>query len=161
MLVSLLQWIYDLSISQTIREGTWQFPALEVIHIYSMIFLITAAMLFDLSFVGLPLGRQTISQLSRTSLRWTWICFAVNAASGTLIFASLSTEYYVNPAFQVKILLIVLAMAVHTVVFRMATRWETVPPMAFGAKLLLGGSSLLLWIGVIFASRWIAYVKAV
>ena len=151
------QWIYDLPISQTIAGGTWQFPALEVTHIYSMILMLTVIALFDLNFMGFPVGRETISQLSRIALRWVWICLGVNAASGVLLFASRATEYYVNPSFQAKMLLIAAGVTVHTVIFRRATKWDEAPSMARGTKLLLGGSSLLLWFGVMFASRWIAY----
>ena len=31
--------------------------------------------------------------------------------------------------------------------------------MSFGAKLLMGSSSLLVWLGVIVASRWITYAS--
>ena len=157
MYQNFFQWVSELRISQTIAEGSWQFPALEVVHIYSMIFLIAAVVLFDLSFVGLPLGDEAISQVSRAALRWTWICFGVNAVSGTLIFMSRAPEYAGNWAFQAKIGLVAVGMIFHTVVFRRAARWDKLPPMAFGTKLLMGGSSLLLWFGVIAASRWIAY----
>lgn len=159
MYQNFFQWVSELPISQTVAEGSWQFPSLEVIHIYSMIFLITAVVLFNLSFVGLPLGDETISQVSRIALRWTWFCFCVNAVSGTLIFMSRAPEYSNNWAFQTKIGLVALGMIFHTVVFRRATRWDEVPPMAFRTKLLMGGSSLLLWFGVIAASRWITYAS--
>ena len=151
------QWIYDLPISQTIAGGTWQFPALEVTHIYSMVLMVTVIALFDLNFMGFPVGRETISQLARIALRWVWACLGVNAASGMLLFMSRATEYYGNPAFQAKLLLIAIGVSVHTVIFRRATKWDDVPSMARRTKLLLGCSSLLLWFGVMFASRWIAY----
>ena len=31
--------------------------------------------------------------------------------------------------------------------------------MSFGTKLLMGSSSLLVWLGVIVASRWITYAS--
>ena len=149
--------IYDLRISQMIAEGAWQFPALEVIHIYSMIFLITAVVLFDLSFMGFPVGRDTISHVARMALRWTWVCFGINAVSGTLLFMSRAPEYAGNWAFQLKLALVFVGMIAHTIILRKAARWETPPAMAAGTKLLMGGISLLIWIGVITASRWIAY----
>ena len=149
--------IYNLRISQMIAEGAWQFPALEVIHIYSMIFLITAVVLFDLSFIGFPVGRDTISHVAKIALRWTWVCFAINAVSGTLLFMSRAPEYSRNWAFQLKIALVFVGMIAHTIILRKAARWETSPAMAFGSKLLMGGISMLIWLGVIAASRWIAY----
>ena len=150
-------WIYDLPISVMIAEGAWQFPLLEVIHIYSMIFLITAVALFDLSFMGFPVGGETISRVAKMALRWTWVCFGINAISGTLLFMSRAPEYAGNWAFQLKIALVFVGMIFHTIVLRKAVRWETAPAMGFGSKLLMGGISLLIWVGVITASRWIAY----
>ena len=150
-------WIYDLPISVMIAEGAWQFPLLEVIHIYSMIFLITAVALFDLSFMGFPVGGETISRVAKMALRWTWVCFAINAVSGTLLFMSRAPEYAGNWAFQLKIALVFVGMIFHTIVLRKAVRWETAPDMGFGSKLLMGGISMLIWVGVIIASRWIAY----
>jgi len=150
-------WIYDLPISVMIAEGAWQFPLLEVIHIYSMIFLITAVALFDLSFMGFPVGGETISRVAKMALRWTWVCFGINAISGTLLFMSRAPEYAGNWAFQLKIALVFVGMIFHTIVLRKAVRWETAPAMGFGSKLLMGGISMLIWVGVIIASRWIAY----
>ena len=150
-------WIYDLPISVMIAEGAWQFPLLEVIHIYSMIFLITAVALFDLGFMGFPVWSETISRVAKMALRWTWVCFGVNAVSGTLLFMSRAPEYAGNWAFQLKIALVFVGMIFHTIVLRKAVRWERVPAMGFGSKLLMGGISLLIWVGVITASRWIAY----
>jgi hypothetical protein len=86
-----------------------------------------------------------------------WVCFSVNALSGSLLFASNALEYYVNLAFQIKILLVFLGVAYHSVVISRAARWDTEIVPTIGAK-LSGGLSLLLWIGVIAASRWIAFV---
>ena len=122
-----------------------------------MIFLITAVALFDLSFMGFSVGGETISRVAKMALRWTWVCFGVNAVSGTLLFMSRAPEYAGNWAFQLKLALVFVGMIAHTLIFRKAARWETVPTMASGAKFMMGGVSLLIWIGVIVASRWIAY----
>ena len=154
---NIFDWIYDLPISIRIAEGVWEYPALEVIHIYSMIFLISAAMLFDLALMGYQVGRDTISHVAKIALRWTWICFGINFVSGTLLFMSRAPEYSRNWAFQLKLALVFVGMVFHTVLLRKAIHWEETPTLAFGSKLLVGGVSLLIWVGVIAASRWIAY----
>ena len=157
MLVGLCQWLFDLSVSATVRESLWVFPTLECVHIYSMIFLITVIAVFDLRLMGLWMGRQPLSQLARPVLRWMWVCFSVNALTGSFLFASRAPEYYTNTPFRIKILLIFLGVTYHTVVLRRAGRWDDAPAMPVGTK-LAGGFSLLLWVGVIAASRWIAFV---
>ncbi len=160
MLLHLCQWLYGLSVSQTVRESLWVFPTLECIHIYSMVFLITLVAAFDLRLLGVRIQRRThqpISQLGRLVLRWAWISLAINFATGSLLFASKAPDYYVNSAFLIKMLLIFLGVAYHSVLLPMAARWDDVPAMPLGPK-FAGAFSLLLWVGVIAASRWIAFV---
>ena len=160
MLANFFQWFYDLSVSATVRESLWVFPTLECVHIYSMIFLISVLGIFDLRLLGISIGRQRqpLSQLCSMVLRSAWVCFIVNAVTGLLLFVSLATDYYINSAFQIKVLLIFLGLVFHSVVLpRAARNWEDAPSPAFWSR-FAGGFSLVLWIGVVVASRWIAFV---
>ena len=66
----------------------------------------------------------------------------------------------VNPAFRLKVVLILLAGA-HACVFQLLARrrlpaWSSAtPPLA---ARVAGGASLLLWIGVVAAGRWIGFI---
>jgi hypothetical protein len=69
-------------------------------------------------------------------------------------------EYITNPAFQLKLLLIVLAgvnMAVfHLIPWRTVGSWDAGTEAPIAAR-VAGALSLALWIGVIAAGRWIAF----
>ncbi len=52
--------------------------------------------------------------------------------------------------------LILAGIVYHSILLSRASRWDDAPPMSAGIK-LAGGVSMLLGIGVIAASRWIAY----
>ena len=157
MLASFFQWLSDFQISLTVRESLWVFPALECLHIYSMIFLVTVVAAVDLRLLGLVMGRKPLSQHSRMALRWMWVCLGINTVSGVLLFMSRAPDYYINSAFQIKILLVVLGTAYHSVLFHQVGRWDDTPAIPVGAR-LTGSFSLLLWVGVIAAPRWIAFV---
>jgi hypothetical protein len=159
MVTNLLQWFHDLSVSTTVRESFWVFPALECTHIYSMIFLITVVAVFDLRLIGIKISRhvQSLSKFSKLVLHVGLICFFVNFVTGAFLFASKAPDYYINSAFRVKILLIVLGVAYHSVLLIKASKWDEAPATSMGIK-VAGVFSLLLWVGVIAASRWIAFV---
>ena len=74
---------------------------------------------------------------------------------------SSAPDYYVNSAFRIKILLIAVGVAYHWavigVVLPMVDREDNAAAMPIGNK-LVGGFSLAIWVGVIAASRWIAFV---
>jgi len=72
------------------------------------------------------------------------------------LFGSKASDYYVNWAFQLKLLLIVIAGTYHWKLFKRASKWDEVP--ANGKMSGTAGiASLVLWVGVIAASRWIAF----
>ena len=98
---SLLNWIYDLGISATVRESSWAFPTLECIHLYSMVFLIGIISAFDLRLMGVSIEDQPLSHYSKLVRRWVWLPLIVNTITGTLLFMSKPTEYSANIAFVV------------------------------------------------------------
>jgi hypothetical protein len=80
--------------------------------------------------------------------------------SGTLLFSSEATKLYNNGAFLLKMGLIFLAginaLVFHTTVYQRVEKWDLAAATPIGAR-LAGAFSLVLWVGVIFAGRWIAY----
>jgi hypothetical protein len=152
-----LQWLHDLPVSGTVRESLWVFPTLECIHIYSMIFLITAVAAFDLRLGGFHLTRnpQPLSKLARWVLLWTPVSLAVNFVTGAFLFASKAPEYYVNSAFRVKMLLVLAGVVYHAILLWGASKWD-VDRISLVAR-VAGGLSLLFWLAVIGAARWIAF----
>lgn len=159
IITNLLQWLHDLSVSATVRESFWVFPALECTHIYSMIFLITVVAAFDLRLIGIKVSQhvQSLSKLSKLVLRLGMVCFIVNFITGTFLFASKAPDYYINSAFRIKMLLIFFGVAYHSVLLIKAAKWDEAPATSMGIK-VAGVFSLLLWVGVIAASRWIAFM---
>ena len=151
--VSQTTWAQDIA-------GSWMFPLLETVHVFSLIAVLGTIALVDCRLIGLASRDYRVTTLSRQALPWTWAGFALAVASGALMTAGQAGEYITNPAFQLKLLLIVLAglnMAIfHVLPWRNVRSWDagTTPP---AAARLAGGLSLVLWIGVIACGRWIAF----
>ena len=154
---SLWNWIYDLGISATVRESSFAFPVLECIHLYSMVFLIGIVALFDLRLMGVSLEDQPLSHYSKLVRRWVWLPLSVNTITGTLLFMSKPMEYSANLAFVVKMIFLFLGVAYHAIVVNKSDRWNNLAKLPIGAG-LLGGVSLIFWLGILASSRWIAYV---
>ena len=159
-MVEWCRWLHDLSVSQSVRETSWLFPTLEWIYIYSMVFLVTVIASVDLRLMGFTIDgqpRQSLSQFSKWVLRWASVAFGVNALTGALLFASKAPDYYANSAFRIKVLLLLVGVAYHWTVLPIVARREDSSATVLGSK-LAGGVSLPVWVGVIAASRWIAFV---
>ena len=154
--MNLWQWLYDSTLGTGVRDSTWIFPFLEVIHIYSLIIVIGLVGAFDLRLMGRALQHMKLSVVASFVLRWILFPVGINVVTGTLLFMSKAPEYSVNRAFQVKIALIVAGVIFHIIILRRSKKASDNVNVGWAVK-LLAGLSLAVWAGVIAVSRWIAY----
>ncbi len=126
----------------------WAYPALEVMHIIGIAVLFGGLLVFELRALGL--GREL---LARLTLRPALFGFGLCAVTGLTMFASQPDELLVNPAFRIKLLLIVLAGA-NAALFHLRSGAAAIDSFAKAQCLL----SLGFWLAVIICGRWIAYV---
>jgi len=153
-------WIQGLPLSQYIGFSYW-FPLLESIHVLAVTLVVGSIVWVDLRLLGVAGLSYPASRMARELIPWTWAAFCVAAVTGTGLFATRAGAYLENPAFQIKLGLLLLAFVNMTVfqfrTFRDIASWDTasVPPRS--AK-LAGAASLLLWAGVVLAGRWTGHI---
>jgi hypothetical protein len=112
--------------------------------------------LLDLRLLGVGKKTQTVSQLSDALLVWNWIGFGIAVLGGVLLFSTSAMIYVRNPAFRIKLgVLIPLALLLHIVIQRKARAWnqEDTPTTAK----LAGLAELTLWFSVATAAVLIPY----
>lgn len=132
-----------------LRGSFYLYPLLNALHILSIGALVTSALLMDLRVLGLGRTLPTatvIRQLRPVALT----ALAAAAASGLLLFSVQPLDYAGNPAFQLKLLLLLAALA-NAAMFtflRLHRRGGR-------ASALL---SIGLWLGVLVAGRFIGFV---
>jgi len=154
--MNLWQSLYDSTLGAGVRDSTWIFPFLEVVHIYSLIVVIGLVGAFDLRLMGRALQHMKLSAVASFVLRWILFPVGINVVTGTLLFMSKAPEYAVNRAFQTKIALIVAGVIFHIIILRRSSKASDNVNVGWAVK-LLAGLSLAVWAGVIAVSRWIAY----
>jgi hypothetical protein len=155
-----LIWVERSQLGTMLRESAWLYPAVEVCHILGFVVLVGAAAMFDLRLLGLS-SAVSVHALARHLLPWARAGLGLAAPTGVLLFISDAASLAVNPAFQVKLMLIALAI-LNTLVFhrwtgRSMASWDVGRPTPVSAK-LAGIVSLVLWCGVVIGGRLIAYV---
>ena len=160
----LLNSIDQSAVAVAVRESLYIYPALETVHAIGLGLLFGSILAFDLRVLGvhkaLPLGL-----LGRHLLPWVWTGFALNAASGLLMFASDAVKFSTNVALQAKLALLLIA-GINALVFQ--TRLD--PRRSGGVEADMGMPSPLpaklsatlsitLWLSIIIAGRMMAFVK--
>lgn len=155
------KWLEQTPVGATVRQSLWLFPAIETVHLLGMAALLGTVGAFDLRLMGLILRGERVSGLARRLLPWAWAGFAVQVITGALLFSSEATHMVVNPAFRVKMVLIALA-GVHALIFQVTSRrrlpaGDSDLAPSLGTR-LAGFVSLVLWMGVVAAGRWIGFI---
>ncbi|HEY3619063.1 MAG TPA: DUF6644 family protein [Candidatus Sulfotelmatobacter sp.] len=155
------KWLEQTWVGGGIRQSLWLFPAIETLHLLGMAALVGTITVYDLRLLGWILRRERVSDLTRRLLPWVWAGFAVQVITGALLFSSEAVKVYDNPAFRVKILLILLvgaqALIFQWTSYRNVATWDDSQVMPAGAK-MAGCISILLWIGIVAAGRLIGFM---
>ena len=85
----------------------------------------------------------------------------MQVVTGVLLFSSEAVKVYSNPAFRLKMLLIFLAgmhaLIFHWIVYRDVANWDEGALLPLKAK-VSGFVSILLWVGIVAAGRFIGFV---
>jgi hypothetical protein len=146
-------WMDHSALATLIRASTWAFAALEVIHLFGLTLLLGTLSVLDLRLLGAGLRDQSISQIAADTSPFTMIGLATSALTGVVLAVAEANRLYESGPFLIKMILFVLAVAF---TFTFNRRLNTREPSRIAA---LGGGilSLLLWFGVGFAGRAIAF----
>lgn len=159
---SFSEWLGGTPLSLVIQNTTWIIPAVQSVHILSIAVVISCAAIFDLKVLGLIGRGQPTGAYASRFLTWIWYAVIVLAVSGAILITGEPSRSLENPAFQLKMLLLILAM-IGTFVLQRPLKgdpafWE----LNDNRKLISKGVAILtlaFWIGIIFCGRWIAYIS--
>jgi hypothetical protein len=155
-----LAWLEGSAVAIAMRQWLWLYPIVEIVHIVGFVILVGAAVMFDLRLLGF--SRQLpVADLAQHLLRWARLSLLLVFPAGFLMFMAHATEMAENPAFRLKLLLIVVAglnaAGFHRGPFQSVRNWNqnvAIPVTAKAAAVL----SLVLWVGVIACGRMLAYL---
>ena len=133
--------------------ATWLFPLFNSLHVLSVCFMLGALLMLDLRIAGLSATHYSIMQLERDFLPLIWLAFVVAVLTGSALFITRASAHILNPAFQMKIVLMLIA-GINMALFRWFSRSNNQPRLVAASGLL----SLLLWCGVMLAGRWMGHI---
>jgi hypothetical protein len=158
----LIQAVHDSGMGGFMRDSLWSMPVIEALHVLAIATVFGTVLIVDLRLLGLMGTRRAFTRTANELLKWTWVAFAVAAATGVMMFTANALSYYVNAMFRWKLVLMALAglnMAVfHVRTLRTVASWDTVVPPPRAAR-LAGVVSLVIWLVVVALGRGIGFTK--
>jgi uncharacterized membrane protein len=144
-----------------IHKKAWAFTTVEVIHVFAVSLVLGTIAIVDLRLLGFASTKRPFAELSRQVLPFTWAAFVIAVLAGSLLFISRATDYFVNPAFWIKMALIVVA-GINMIIFEFITvrdvqKWNLDPTPPQQAR-LAGGISIASWVSILAFGRLIAFM---
>lgn len=155
------QWLANTSFSQGVQRTLWLIPVLQSIHILGIAVVLSSVAMIELRIVGV-VKSQTMVQTAHRFLPWLWAGLILLAATGILLIIGEPKRSLPNPAFQLKMLMLalalVMALAFHASLRPDGTFWTR---SSNGGRLtrVLAVLVFPLWCAIAVAGRWIAYVR--
>jgi hypothetical protein len=159
--VALVRWLAHAAppISEMMRTA-WGWPIAESIHFLGLSMLVGCIGLFDLRLLGMA-KRIPIASLHKL-IPLGLAGFAINITSGSMFLLTEPDQYIFNPAFQFKVLFVMLAganaLTFYITTYRRATEPDASPDAPIAAK-AIAAVSLSLWIGVIVCGRLLTFYR--
>lgn len=152
LLMSFCQWLETSPWGSPIRTTTWFYPYIQLTHFTGLSLWLATNVALDLRLMGVGKWRRTAAELSQDLFVWNWIGFCIVVTGGFLLFSAAASTYIINPAFEVKLgMLVPTALLWHVIVQWRARRWGQSAEVP-GIGRLAGLVELLLWLAVVTAA---------
>jgi hypothetical protein len=149
---SLLGQIEQSGVATWIREGgvLYGYPLILFLHTLGLSTLVGLSVMIDLRLLGIG-GGVPLKSLEKTFVLM-WAGFALNAATGSLLFIADARKHASNPAFYLKLLFVALAIV-------MLVRIRSRVFRDHGAGRVLAAGSLACWLVAMSSARLMAYIS--
>jgi cytochrome bd-type quinol oxidase subunit 2 len=149
-------WLAATAPSQAIQASTWAIPTIQVVHIVSLALVFTFGIMLSLRFAGFGFTAEPLPQLAARSAQRIWVLLVVLLVTGSLLITAEPGRTITNPVFYWKMGMLAAVILLTMWLARSARRTEK----PTGVQLTISVLAVLLWIGIIFAGRFIAYIES-
>jgi hypothetical protein len=157
-LIEFSAWLSSTALSQVIQSTSWAIPGIQFVHILGLATLFALALNLSLRIAGRGLAIESLRSLAGRFVPAIWICLGLLLLTGALLIVAEPDRTITNPAFYLKMVLLVVAVALTLWLASVARREHAKPNIVHVAAATL---SMLIWAGIMIAGRYIAYVERV
>lgn len=142
-----------------VRQSPWFYAAANVVHILGLAIFFAAIAIMDVRLLG-GLAACVPGDIVFPARRVAIGALLVQIASGLVLFAAEASHVALNPVFQIKLVLIAIALAnVALVTAAMRPSMREQAGFRLPSLVRVGAiASLVLWLAVAAAGRLIAYL---
>ena len=163
-LSGLAKWLAATPLSHTIQKTGWIIPSLQTIHILGVAVAFSSAILVDLRVWRLLQRDEPLPEVARRFLPTIWPVLLILLVTGSLLIVGEPRRSLLNSTFYLKMALLAVAIMLTAGVQRSIASspdlWDEDRGRWAMAGRFAATLSILIWCGILFAGRWIAYTQA-
>ena len=157
------KWLAATSLSHAIQTTGWIIPALQTIHILSVALVFSAAILVDLRIWRLLERDVPLLEVAQRFLPAIWPVLLILLITGSLLIVGEPRRSLLNFTFYLKMALLAVAIMLTVGLQRSISSspnfWDKDRTRWIVGR-FVASVSILVWCGILFAGRWIAYTQA-
>lgn len=153
----LWQLSYDSKTIDILRNWKYAIPLLQSVHLLGLTILLGVTLILNIRLLGIGMKSFSLFSLSSQLWRWAKIGLFTMIVSGFFVFLPDPARYAANRSFQVKMILLLMAIIYQFTIFRRTVRSETSRNRS-RHNTVISLLSLVLWFGVGWAGRGIAFL---
>jgi hypothetical protein len=157
----LCAWLERTPMNETIQTVHWIVPTVQTVHILAIAAVMSSMLMINLRLIGVIGRDQPLKTYSARFLPVIWWALPVLLVTGIVMIVGEPVRSLENWVFQLKMLLVIAAIAI-TLLYQAPLKREpsfwTLTATRRAASVALALVSLTVWVGIVFAGRWIAYI---
>lgn len=155
-----MQSLQDMHLATEIRESSLAYPIILSTHLAGMGLFGAMIAMTDLRILGIAMKDRPMADVHNQLRPFKHLGLTLVVICGALLAYSKAAIYWPNPFFQTKLTLLLL-VGIHALVFR-GPVYKSLGEMdrtgqTTRAAKLAAVISLVLWVGLVAAGRWIGY----
>ncbi|MEP7309803.1 MAG: DUF6644 family protein [Acidobacteriota bacterium] len=123
-------------------SNSWIFPIVQSIHLAGIACMVGAIVLIDVRVLGFAPRGRSVAQLAGQLATWSRAGLAVMFTTGPMLFFADASRYSSNPAFRVKMALLLVALVFHFTIHRQHTRLTAIVSIVLWSAVVIGGRAI-------------------
>lgn len=150
---SFADWLDATTLSTAFKDNFWFVPSVQSVHFIALSFVFPYSIILALRAWKLAGTDWSTQQWASRLYPWMWWSLLVLLATGVMMIIAEPTRELPNPAFQFKMVCLVIVVPLALKLSRIFGQSDDLTP---GSR-VLATAMVILWFAMLFAGRWIAY----
>jgi len=145
---SFFEWLTLTDFALYLRKSPYLIGFLSAIHLLGLTLIGGSGIVSCLRGVGILLPERPFTEIMKPAGKGIALGFGLSLGSGLILFTPRAASAVQDPAFQIKMALVLAAAVFHFTLYHYVARRVELRPPVLGVATVLG---LALWLGVAFA----------